>query len=158
MRTVVFIIFALLVLGGGVAGGYFYFHHPANAAGGEGDDNVTDRQRADSRSSVNHSFVELDPLMLPVINERGARQMVSIVVVIEVSDERKAASVERMAPRLKDAFIQDMYGILSHQAAMRDGVVQVGIVKQRLNKVSRRIMGDDMIEDVLLQVVQQRRL
>ena len=47
--------------------------------------------------------------------------------------------------------------MLNRHAALKGGVIQVGIIKKRLNKISDRVMGDeDVVQDVLLQVVQQR--
>ena len=67
-----------------------------------------------------------------------------------------AAAVQSLTPRLNDAYIQDMYGILSDQAALKGGVIQVGMIKSRLNKISAEVLGEDIVSDVLLQVVQQR--
>ncbi len=39
---------------------------------------------------------------------------------------------------------------------MEGGVIQVGYIKARLNKVTAKVMGQDRVRDVLLQVVQQR--
>ena len=50
-----------------------------------------------------------------------------------------------------------MYGVLNEHAALKGGVLQVHYLKKRLNTVSAEVMGDDdVINDVLLQVVQQR--
>ncbi|MCP4932654.1 MAG: flagellar basal body-associated FliL family protein, partial [bacterium] len=51
---------------------------------------------------------------------------------------------------------QDMYGVLNRHAALKGGVIQVSVIKARLNKISQEIMGEDVVYDVLLQVVQQK--
>ena len=51
-----------------------------------------------------------------------------------------------------------MYGMLNKHAALQGGVIQVGMIKDRLTSISHRVMGEDMVNDVLLQVVQQRPL
>ena len=101
-------------------------------------------------------FVELDPLVLPVIDNRGVTQTVSLVIALEVSTLEKVDQVKKLTPRLKDAYIQDMYGVLNNHAALKGGVVQVGAIKERLNKITADVLGEDMVDDVLLQVVQQR--
>jgi len=98
----------------------------------------------------------MSPLVLPIVDKNGVSQVVSIVISLEVKDPESAKEVEKFTPRLKDAYIQDMYGALTRQAAMEGGVVQVGYIKSRLNKVTAKIMGQDKVRDVLLQVVQQR--
>lgn len=147
---------ALVLLGGGGAGAYFYFQKPAEAAGGE-HAKAAAKPKKDSHA---HSavFVQMDPLILPVIGNNGVSQVLSLVIVLETSDEKYRAEIQSMAPRLKDAFIQDMYGVLSHSAMMQDGVLQVGILKDRLHKISNHVMGDGKVDQVLLQVVQQRSM
>jgi hypothetical protein len=41
-------------------------------------------------------------------------------------------------------------------AAYRDGVVHVDVIKDRLSRSSRRILGDENVNDVSLEVVDQR--
>jgi flagellar protein FliL len=159
VRIVVLGVLAILVLGAGGAGAYFYFGKQAVAAIGDTPDHQEAKEtqaRKDGHGSQGGKFVELDPLVLPIIDERGVTQIVSIVVVIEVDSADKVKEVERLAPRLKDAYIQDMYGVLNKHAALKGGVVQVGEIKERLNRISDRVLGEDIANDVLLQVVQQR--
>ncbi len=102
-------------------------------------------------------YVELDPLMLPIVDDNGVSQTINLVIALEVKDVSTAEKVKILQPKLTDAFIMDMYGVLNRHAAMQGGVLQVSIIKDRLNKVSDEIMGDaDSVHDVLLQVVQQR--
>lgn len=156
MKPVLLALVALILLGGGGAGAYFYFKQPAIAATGEHAEaaKAKDHGKKGGHDAVS-SFVQLDPLILPIINKDGVSQVISLVVVIE-TDEVGKAEVEHLSPRLKDAFIQDMYGVLSSDTVMRDGVIQVAPVKERLHKVSTHVLGDGVAKDVLLQVVQQR--
>lgn len=150
---------AILLLGGGAAGAYFYFQKPAEAAVGKTEEHKAAKE-AEAHKAEGHGsggdFVELDPLILPIIDESGVTQVVSIVVVIEVPSASAANDVKKFAPRLKDAYIQEMYGILNRHAALQGGVIQVGMLKDRLNAISHRVLGEDKINGVLLQVVQQR--
>ncbi len=73
-------------------------------------------------------------------------------------DQKNVDTIRKQMPRLIDAYIQDMYGVLNKRAALKGGVVQVGMVKERLNAITKRVLGDDMVEDVLLQVVSQRAM
>jgi len=159
MRMILIAVVALLVLGGGGAGAYFYFSQTAEAsAGEEAHEEVAKKEEhhGDGHGHGAFEFVELDPLILPIVDENGVSQVVSVVVALEVADSAAASSVEKMSPRLKDAFIQDMYGVLNRHASLKGGVIQVNLLKKRLNKISARVMGDDVVQDVLLQVVQQR--
>lgn len=158
MKKMIIIFVVLALIGGGGAGGYFYFMNPAEAALKDGADQKTENKAAkkDKNKNKHVEFVELDPLILPIIDDNGVTQTVSLVIAIEVSDPKNAALVKTMAPRLKDAYIQEMYGVLNARGALRGGVIQVNTLKDRLNSISGRVMGEDVVDDVLLQVVQQR--
>ncbi len=158
MKKIIFAAMLLIVLCGGAAGAYFYFGKPANASVGENDEHAAakEAQAAKHEDKSHHEYVELDPLILPIIDQSGVTQVISMVVVIEVSDKHNADIVTKNQPRLKDAYIQEMYGALNSHSALTGGVVQVNMIKERLKKISLHLMGDDVITDVLLQVVQQR--
>lgn len=171
MKIVFLAIVAILVLGGGGAFAYFYFGNKAEAAV-----SATDEHEEAAPAKKEHGkkkeakkgghgeeaaaghFVSMDPLILPIIDETGVTQSVSLVVVIEVGDEAKAATVEGMIPRLKDAYIQDMYGALNKHEALKNGVLQVNMIKERLSAASNDVLGEDVVDEVLLQVVQQRQM
>lgn len=157
MKIAIIALVALLLLGGGGAGAYFYFQQPAEAASGasgEHEEGVKEKHKGGHAAAS--SYVQLDPLILPIIGRDGVTQSVSMVIVIETPDEAGKALVSNLAPRLKDAFIQDMYGVLNQETMVRGGVIQVTALKNRLYKVSNKVLGEGMAKDVLLQVVQQK--
>lgn len=164
MKLALVAIAALLVLGGGAAGAYFYFAQPAEAAahadeaeeGGKAHKESKKDDHGDGHASSNVSFVRLDPLILPIIDGSGVNQVVSLVIVLEVEDQFIATEVRRLTPRLKDAYIQNMYGMLNRKASMEGGVLKVSDIKRRLNDVTDKVMGEGAVNDVLLEVVQQR--
>lgn len=156
MKLLVIAALALLLLGGGGAGAYFYFKHPAEAASGAVGEHAEGAKHKADEHGAKSTFVQLDPLILPVIGKNGMTQTVSMVIVIETGDEANKAQIEHLAPRLKDAFIQDMYGALSQDIVLKDGVIQVGAIKNRLHKISQKVLGDEVAKEVLLQVIQQR--
>lgn len=165
MRMILIAVGALLVLGGGAAGAYFYFMKPAEAAVSADAHVDAEAQKAEehgSKGGGGHGegaeFVELDPLILPIVGDDGISQVVSLVVAIEVADAEKKVALEAVIPRLKDAYIQEMYGMFSKEAALKGGVLQVQALKEKLNSVSAKVLGKDGFEDVLLQVVQQRQI
>lgn len=161
MKKIIFLAALLIVLAGAGAGAYFYFMQPAEAASQESGEHGKAEETA-SHGGDGHGggsgveFVELDPLILPILSEDGVSQTVSIVVAIEVTDASGIEIVEKMTPRLKDAYIQELYGVLSFSASRHNGVIHIGMLKSRLTKITKKVMGDEVIHDVLLQVVQQR--
>lgn len=164
MKKIILIAVALLLLGGGGFAAYMFFG--AKTAEASVDATKLDNEskqaedaakKAEADSKV--AFVKLDPLTLPVVGKNGVIQIINISVTLEVEDAEKAKEIEKFAPRLKDAFIQDMYGALSNNSAMTpNGVVEVNAVKERLNKITVKVLGEEGgVKDVLLQAVQQRK-
>lgn len=154
---------ALLLIGVGGTGGYFLFQKQAVASLGV--ENVAalqkkkDREQAAKLSEQEAKelrFVEMDPIILPIIDAQGVSQVITLVVSLEVKGEDNANYARSLAPRLKDAYIQDMYGVLNRKASMDGGVIRVNELKERLNKISSRVLGENKVNSVLLQVVNQR--
>jgi flagellar FliL protein len=160
MKLVLIALGALVILGGGAAGAYFFFAQPAVASSGEASeaDKAHDKATAEKGVPVPVMFVELPPLILPIIDGNGVSQTVSLVVAIEVADAVEEANVKHLSPRLNDAYIQDMYGMLNKTAATEGGVIEATKLKARLNEVTGKVLGKDAFNDVLLQVVNQRRI
>jgi flagellar FliL protein len=155
MKKLVMALIALLMLGGGGAGAYFYFQNPAEAASKE-EAPAKDEHAKDGEHGGHFEYVEMAPLILPIIDEYGVTQTVSLVVSLEVKDAHAAETVKKYQPRLTDAYLQDMYGMLNHYAVAQSGMIKVDKLKERLNKVSTKVLGEDVVNDVLLQVLNQR--
>ena len=121
---------------------------------------ASDVQAGGDKKSANDGpavhFVELNPLILPVINDRGVTQMVSLVVALEVDSQEKADKVTKFSPRLTDAYLSDLYGTFSRKAP-EGGIIPIDYVKKRLNSASQKVLGDAIVSDVLVQVLQSRR-
>lgn len=162
MKKILIAAGALLVLGGGGGGAYFYFQKPAEAAAdaamavGHGGGHEKDSHASKGGHGEKTEFVEMDPLILPIVDGSGVSQVISLVIALEVPDSEAKAAVEALTPRLKDAYIQEMYGLLNKQAALKGGVLQVSYLKERLNSISAEVLGKEKFNDVLLQVVEQR--
>ncbi len=109
-----------------------------------------------AESSPEFEYFQMNPLVLPIITERGLTQQVSMVVSLELPYGTKA-SIQSYEPRLADAYLQDLYGALGTGAAMMKGnVVDVQAVKERLTSVTEKVLGPEKVHSVLLQVVHQR--
>lgn len=164
MKLAVIALLALVLLGGGGAGAYFLLIKPAEASLGPADEAAKaahDAKLAEAEAAAAEAatkFVQIDALILPIIGERGITQNVSLVISIEVPDDAAAEEVKRLSPRLRDAYIQDMYGALSRKSVLKDGVLQVAPIKARLERATTKVLGDGKVKGVLLQVVQQRRV
>jgi flagellar protein FliL len=164
MNKIIVGVIALGLVGGGGTGAYLYFQKPAEASIPDKehtDEKAEDHAAKDEGGKGEHgeakgpTYVKMEPMVVPIIDNDGVTQVVSMVITFEVKDDPAAAEVEHMKPRIKDAFIQNLYGMLNQQAIMEKGVIKVGYIKKRLTDISAKVMGDDVIKEVLLQTVQQ---
>jgi hypothetical protein len=165
MKMVVLALAALLILGGGGAGIYFFVLNPAapaielteeELAQAKIDEEKALRKAEKAAKLAKMQTDEMDPMILPILDRNGVKQTVSLVVSLQVYDLAAVDTVTLAKPKLKSAFITDMYGLLSQHASKNGGALQISKIKRSLNKVSHKIMGDDVIYSVQLQVVQKR--
>ncbi|HRJ12943.1 MAG TPA: hypothetical protein PKW15_06855 [Alphaproteobacteria bacterium] len=101
-------------------------------------------------------YVKISPLILPLIGDNGVEQVVSLVIVLEVNTRDIATEVIGMSPKLNDAFITDLYGAIDRRDRMRNGLLDVAYIKERLNKLTQQIMGPDKVKGILVQGITQR--
>lgn len=100
-------------------------------------------------------YLDMKPLVLPIITEKGLTQQVSLVISLEVPYGTKD-KVKAMEPKLADAYISDLYGALgTGHGLMKNNIIDVPAIKARLSKNTTKVLGPDKVNDVLLQVVQQ---
>lgn len=100
-------------------------------------------------------YIDLNPLSVPVINDNGIVQHVSLSVSLECAAGKRDA-VNIFKPRLMDAYLRELYGALgSGRAMMKGNVVNVEELKARLTTVTERVVGPELVTGVLLQSVNQ---
>ena len=166
MKYISILVMAIMMVGAGGTGGYFFFQKQAIASLGEEKAGALeakmkrDKAARLSEEEIKHlRFVEMEPIILPIIDADGVSQVVTLIVSLEVMGEKNVEFVERLKPRLKDAYIQDMYGVLNRKASLDGGgVLKVDKLKSRLSGVSQKVLGEKKVNGVLLQVVNQRAI
>ena len=147
MKKLLPILVGIVVLVGAGAG-YFLFFAGSRPAAAE-----QDRPAAPPTPPV---YVEFNPILLPIVGDGRVEQQVNIVFALEVANQEAANRAIAMAPRLNDAFLQALYGTLHRRDVMRDGVLNLAVVKRRLIEESNRILGQGVVRDVLVQMVNQQ--
>lgn len=112
-------------------------------------------EEAAAAATPDFEYLDMKPLVLPIITEKGLTQQVSLVISLEVPYGTKD-KVKAMEPKLADAYISDLYGALgTGHGLMKNNVIDIPAIKARLSKNTLKVLGPDKVNDVLLQVVQQ---
>ena len=103
-------------------------------------------------------YVHVQPMVLPVINENGVEQLVTIILDIQVKDFDAADDLHSNMPRVMDALMRALYGGLG-QGTLRNGkLVDVAKIKSKAIAAVGEVISVDKISDVLVQSVLQRML
>lgn len=100
-------------------------------------------------------YYDLMPMNIPVMTDQGLVQQVSVAVSLQCKPGKRE-QIAAYKPKLMDAYLRELYGVLgTGQAMIRNDIVDVEAVKSRLSDVTQRVVGPDLVSEVLLQSVHQ---
>ena len=150
MKKIIFFALALMVLIGAGVGGWIMFGPKQEAAEGEQAEVVK------KKSSVPPQFVQLDPVILPVIGNKRVEQNVMLVIAVEVADDAAKDIVRAVQPRLRDAYIRALYGSIGRDQVIEGQIINVASLETKLREATESVLGKGVAEDVLIQAVSQR--
>jgi len=133
-------------------------------AEGEGKNKGKDKAKKDKKAITGGKlagdpiYVHLQPMILPVITKNGAEQLVTIIIDLQVKNLDVADKLHANMPRVNDAVLQGLYGGLG-EGSLRDGhLVSVMRIKDKIAKSIDKVIGPDLVTDVLIQAISQRML
>jgi hypothetical protein len=103
-------------------------------------------------------YVHLQPLMLPVVSDQGAEQIITILIDVQVKSMGIADSMHTQMPRVKSAVFEALYGGLGDGSLRVGQTVNLPKVKGKVAKALSRTIGPDKVDEVLIQAIAQRML
>jgi flagellar basal body-associated protein FliL len=105
----------------------------------------------------NSFYLKLDPMIMPVLGQNNVQETVSMIVALQISEQKNIEEVSHLVPKIKDAYMSALYGNLN-KAAYRNGqFLDVNKLKSKLILVTESFANKKIIQDVLIQGVSQRR-
>ena len=119
---------------------------PAAVAGGEG--RAAPRQAQDEPPR----FVDVEPLNIPVFHGDRVAATIQIQLKLEAIGEENEEEIIRLLPRITDAFLRDMHAFIP-RLLRKEQRIKVPIIKKRLQIISERLVGPDLIHNILVQSV-----
>ena len=100
-------------------------------------------------------FVDLDPMVLSVLREGQAIRHLTLMIILQVEDLERKSVVFRSMPRVRDAFRQELHALYSSKVIQnRDDVMP--ILSKRLRSVSDRVVGEGVVQRVLISPMTRR--
>lgn len=133
-----------------------------SAKGGEGGEGGGKKKGSDDVSGGRFAgdpiYVHIAPMVLPVIDNSGVEQLVTVILDVQVKDFDAADNMHANMPRVVDALMTSLYGGLG-QGTLRNGrLANVTKIKSKAIDAIGSVIGKDKIIDVLVQGVSQRML
>ena len=97
-------------------------------------------------------FVDVEPLNIPVFHEDRVAATVQIQLKLEAIGEENEEQIIRLLPRISDAFLRDMHAFIP-RLLKKEERINVAIIKKRLEIISERLVGPDLIDNILVQSI-----
>lgn len=116
--------------------------------GGQGEGRPAPRQPQDEPPR----FIDLEPLNIPVFHGDRVAATVQIQLKLEAIGEENEEEIIRLLPRISDAFLRDMHAFIP-RLLKKEQRIKVRIIKKRLQIISERLVGPNLIHNILVQSV-----
>jgi flagellar basal body-associated protein FliL len=126
-------------------------------AGGGGHGGGSGKKSELSAGEDGSRYITMAPMILPVMNDSGIHEVVSVVVALEVKDQDQMDKVNRQVPKLKDAYMRALYGKLDGVAYRSGQFIDVNRLKVKITSVTEAVLGHGQVANVLIQGVNQRQ-
>jgi hypothetical protein len=97
-------------------------------------------------------FVDVEPLNIPVFHGERVATTVQIQLKLEAIGEENEKEIIRLLPRIADAFLRDMHAFIP-RLLKKEQQIKVPIIKKRLQIISERLVGPNLIQNILVQSV-----
>ena len=149
-KKLIIVIVLLLMLGGGGAGAYMILT--------KGDAEAVDLQEvADSLGNKVPEFVELDPLIVPVIREGRVSQHLTVSIIVQVDSDPKVDLIYAARRQLLDGYLTELHALYSHRI-VQDNPDPIPLLRKRLLTVSRELLGQETVDRVLVTVIDRKEI
>ncbi len=147
MKNLVLIVVGIMLLTGSTVSVLWWmkigpFADPNAVAQGE-------ERKAKGNETI---FIDMEPLVIPIFEGDTVKATVQIQVKLETNSSDSADTINRMMPRISDLFIRDLHGFMPRLLKKQQGI-DVLVVKQRLKLISDKLIGPDLIQNILVQSV-----
>lgn len=102
-------------------------------------------------------FVDIQPIILPVIERNTVTRQVGIVVTLELAQGEHANVVEPKRRQLTDAFIRELHTLYAWRSGDRR-VADEQLIKRRLLLIADAVLGRGIVRAILVkQLLEQGR-
>ncbi len=147
-RLVILVVIVLLVAGGGGAAWWFLLREAPADATAEADR----APETEDKDSVRKRYVELEPMVLPIIREGQVTLHLTVVLAVELITPMPEVDVARLQRPLRDAIFSELHAVYALRYVQEKGFDHP-IVRERLMRASERILGPGQVRAVLVRKI-----
>ena len=142
MKKLLIVFVLILLLGGGGAGAYWWFYMRAP------DD------MAEAAPSLQISQTELDSIPVTVLRNGRAAYLFNFRIVLMFDDPIKKDIIDRKLPLVYDAVASELHQLMSRKQ-LEQGGFEEALIRQRLEKVVKRRVGEENIYRVSIRAMER---
>lgn len=115
-------------------------------------------EKGESKGSDEFTYLHLQPMIVPVVGKNGAEQLVTLMIDLQVKDISTSDEIRSKMPRVQDAILQALYGGFADGSLREGDRVEIVSIKARIASTLDKVLGEHLVDDVLIQGVAQRML
>jgi len=142
MKKLLIVFVLILLLGGGGAGAYWWFYM------GPHDDT------AEAVPLLQISQTELDSIPVTVLRNGRAAYLFNFRIVLMFDDPIKKEMIDRELPQVYDAVASELHQLMSRKQ-LEQGGFEEALIRQRLEKVVKRRVGEENIYRVSIRAMER---
>jgi flagellar FliL protein len=101
------------------------------------------------------SYVRLDPIFVPVIEGSQVTHEIGVRLMLQLAENQDKGDVEGKRKPLYDALFRDLYGYFQDRVTT-NGRIDQPYLKVRLLKTTARIVGPNLVKEVLIEQLFER--
>ena len=97
-------------------------------------------------------FIEMGLLLIPIFSGDRVATTIQIQIRLETIGTENEDKVNKMMPRINDAFLRDLYAFIP-RLIRKEGKIRAIVVKKRLELIAGKVADPDLISNVLVQSI-----
>ncbi|MGB0684511.1 MAG: flagellar basal body-associated FliL family protein [Magnetovibrionaceae bacterium] len=101
-------------------------------------------------------YIDMEPLVLSIFADDRVATVIQIELQLETDTPENQALIERRMPRIKDAFVKEMHAFIP-RLLRRMKRLDILAVRDRLQLVANRQLGEGVVTGVLIQSIDERK-
>lgn len=101
-------------------------------------------------------YIEIKPLVMPIIREGRVILHLTLIMAVELVHPLEKEEVEQFIRPLRDAIFTELHSLFALRYVQERGY-DLPFVKERIYRVSERVIGKGLIKAVLIQRMNRRK-